>query len=81
MPAGKVAAQEEMSAELVRKVAVVPLDEMRLCGNDMDTLDRDPLDDWVPIICNLYIHIMLSLLLLLLLLCNTFNRTMLPKVL
>ena len=56
MPAGKVAAQEEMSAELVRKVAVVPLDEMRLCGNDMDTLDRDPLDDWVPIICNLYIQ-------------------------
>ena len=56
VPAGKVAAQEEMSAELVRKVAVVPLDDMRLWGNDIDTLDRDPLDDWVPIIGNHVIY-------------------------
>ena len=39
MPAGRVAAQEEMSAELVRKVAVVPLEEIRLCGRETDAVD------------------------------------------
>ena len=36
MPAGRVAAQEEMSVELVRKVAVVPLEEMRPCCPEED---------------------------------------------
>ena len=37
MPAGRVAAHEEMSVELVRKVAVVPLEEMRPCWPGEDS--------------------------------------------